>query len=262
MTVTPPTRTVTAGQTTTFTASSTTPNAIFDWYTTPTGGTSIFTGATFTTPPINATVVYYAEAKDPATNQVSTTRATGTITLAIPTTPPTVAVNPPTRQIISGQTTTFTATSTTPGAIFTWYTTPTGGTAIFAGATFTTPPVTTETTFYAEARDPVSGLVSVTRATGLVTLIDAGLFIPNAFTPNGDGNNDVLLIYGTNIKDANVSVYDQWGELQFRSTNKSSGWDGTYKGRAQPAGVYVYYAEITLNNGQVIKKRGTITLLR
>ncbi len=262
VTVTPPTRTVTAGQTTTFTATSTTPNATFDWYTTATGGTPIFSGATFTTPAINANVVYYAEAKDPVSGLVSTTRATGTVTLLVTNTPPDVAVTPPTRNIVSGQSTTFTASSKVPNAIFKWYDVPTGGTPMFTGATFTTPTLTQGATYYAEATDPVSGLTSLVRASGTVTIIDAGIFIPNAFTPNGDGNNDVVYILGTNIQSATFDVYDQWGELQFRSTNKSSGWDGTYKGRAQPAGVYVYYAEITTNSGQVIKKKGTITLLR
>jgi len=259
ITVTPPTRTVPAGQTTTFTASSTTPNATFNWYTTPIGGTPIFTGPTFTTPVINSGVIYYADATDPITGGVSPVRATGTVVLAIN---PTVAVTPPTREVITGQTTTFTATSDMSNAVFTWYTTPTGGSPIFTGATFTTPAITGNITYYAEAMDPISGLKSLIRATGVVTVLDAGIFIPNAFTPNNDGNNDVLYVYGSNIQTATVSIFDQWGELQFRSTNKSSGWDGTYKGRNQPAGVYVYYAEVTLNNGQVVKKKGTITLIR
>jgi gliding motility-associated-like protein len=261
ITVTPPTRIIQTGQTTTFTASSTTPNATFNWYTAPTGGSPIFTGATFTTPPVTADVIYYADATDPVSGLTSP-RATGTVILAAPVSPPDVAVTPPTRDVIAGAITTFTASSSTANATFKWYTTPTGGSSIFTGATFTTPAITGNMIFYAESTDPVSGLTSVQRATATVNLLDAGIFIPNAFTPNSDGNNDVLLIYGNNIASATFSVYDQWGELQFRSTNKSSGWDGTYKGRAQPAGVYVYYAEITLNGGQVIKKRGTITLLR
>jgi gliding motility-associated-like protein len=76
-----------------------------------------------------------------------------------------------------------------------------------------------------------------------------GIFIPNAFTPNGDGNNDILYVYGNTIQKLTFSVYDQWGEQQFRTTNKAAGWDGTYKGHAQPVGVYVYYVEVTLDNG-------------
>jgi gliding motility-associated-like protein len=79
------------------------------------------------------------------------------------------------------------------------------------------------------------------------------IFIPNAFSPNGDG---------TVIKGMNMSIYDQWGGLIFKSVNQSAGWDGTYKGKAQPVGVYVYYVEATLNDGEVIKRKGTINLLR
>ncbi|MBD1395326.1 gliding motility-associated C-terminal domain-containing protein [Mucilaginibacter glaciei] len=259
--VTPPVRAVTTGQTTTFTASSTTPNATFDWYTTSTGGTPIFSGANFTTPPAFGNVIYYAEATDPVTGVKSATRATGTVTVTAAN-PPDVAVTPPTRAISANQSTTFTATSSTANAVFNWYTTPTGGTSIFTGANFTTPSLNANTIYYAEATDPVSGLKSVFRATGTVTINDDIVFVPNAFTPNGDGNNDVLFYYGSNIQRATFSVYDQWGELQFRSTSLNSGWDGTYKGRNQPVGVYVYYIEAVMNSGQTIKRKGTVTLLR
>src|ERR1700744_4449494 len=106
------------------TASSTTPGATFNWYTTPTGGTPVFTGTTFTTPPINGNVTYYAEAKDPVTGTVSTTRATGMVTVnggngAIG---PDVALTPPTQAVNAGQNATMTASSTTPNATFNWYT--------------------------------------------------------------------------------------------------------------------------------------------
>ncbi|WP_374950431.1 gliding motility-associated C-terminal domain-containing protein [Mucilaginibacter sp.] len=259
--VTPPTRTITTGQTTTFTASSTTPGATFQWFTTPTGGTPVFSGPTFTTPPLSAGVVYYAEATDPATGAKSTVRATGTVTVNAAT-PPNIVVTPPTRSIASGESTTFTASSTTEGAVFNWYTTPTGGTPIFTGATLSTPALNADVIYYAESTDPVSGLKSATRATATVTINDVVVFVPNAFSPNGDGNNDVLFYYGSNIQKATFSVYDQWGELQFRSTSLNSGWDGTYKGRNQPVGVYVYYIEATMNSGTVVKKKGTVTLLR
>ncbi|HWZ35227.1 MAG TPA: gliding motility-associated C-terminal domain-containing protein, partial [Mucilaginibacter sp.] len=64
------------------------------------------------------------------------------------------------------------------------------------------------------------------------------------------------------IKKVSFWIYDQWGELLFKSDTQGSGWDGTYKGRAQPVGVYVYYMEATMNDGQAITKKGTVTLLR
>jgi gliding motility-associated-like protein len=261
ITVTPSNQAVNPGQTATFTAFSTTPGEIFNWYTTATGGTPIFTGPTFTTPTVNSNVTYYAEAKDPVTGAVSTIRATGTV---IVNTPPDISVNPSTQSVNVGATAKFTASSTIAGTVFKWYTTPTGGTAIYTGSVFTTPPITAGITYYVEAVNPITGLVSSSRATAKVTINDASvrLYVPNAFTPNNDGKNDIFYVYGPDIKSLKLWVYDQWGELQFQSSSQANGWDGTYKGKAQPVGVYVYYVEATLNDNQVIKKKGTITLLR
>src|SRR6202012_3261016 len=124
ITVTPPTQAVNSGKTATFTASSTTPGELFNWYTTPTGGTPVFIGPTFITPPLTANTTYYAEAEDPVTGATSTTRATATVTINAA---PDVTVTPPTQAVNTGQTATFTASSSTPNATFNWYTTPTGG---------------------------------------------------------------------------------------------------------------------------------------
>jgi gliding motility-associated-like protein len=261
ITVTPPTQAVGQGATATFTATSTTPGAEFNWYTTPTGGTPIFTGGTFTTPPVTADVTYYVEAKDPITGAVSVPRASASVGVNVV---PNISVVPPTRVVDMGQTTNFTGTSTTPGVQFNWYTTPTGSTPIYTGGTFTTPPVNGNVTYYVEAKNPFTGLTSP-RAKAIILLNNANannVFVPNAFTPNSDGKNDILYIYAPNIKNVKFWVYDQWGELQFQSNNQSSGWDGTFKGRIQPVGVYVYYMEATANDGSLIKKKGTVTLLR
>ncbi len=88
------------------------------------------------------------------------------------------------------------------------------------------------------------------------------VFIPNSFSPNDDGNNDLFLIYGENIKTVNLKVFNRWGELVFNSENLLAGWDGNYKGQAQQPGVYVYEAQVTfLDNTQTLRT-GSITLLR
>jgi gliding motility-associated-like protein len=88
------------------------------------------------------------------------------------------------------------------------------------------------------------------------------IYCPNAFTPNGDGRNDVWNVEGENIASLKFSIYDQWGELLFTSTSLQNGWDGTYKGTKEPLGVYVYYLEAVMNDGQNVKKKGTINLLK
>ena len=88
------------------------------------------------------------------------------------------------------------------------------------------------------------------------------IFIPNTFTPNNDGKNDILFVYGNTIAKMRLRVYNQWGQFLFESNNIQNGWDGTYKGEVQPNGVYVYQFEAELNDGTKTTKKGTITLLR
>lgn len=87
-------------------------------------------------------------------------------------------------------------------------------------------------------------------------------FVPNAFSPNGDGNNDVLEVYGTGLATVKLKIFNRWGEKIYDSGNQWAGWDGTYKGQLQNPGVYTYYVEGVYLNGKVREKRGTITILR
>lgn len=105
------------------------------------------------------------------------------------------------------------------------------------------------------------GCLSTDSAT-VIVIGTPQVFIPNSFTPNGDGNNDFFMIYGENIKTVGLKIFDRWGEEVFDSENQFLGWDGTYKGKAQPMGVYVYEAQITfLDNTQTLRT-GSITLIR
>ena len=90
----------------------------------------------------------------------------------------------------------------------------------------------------------------------------AGIFVPNAFTPNNDGKNDVLLVYGYIIKQMHMTIFDQWGEKVFESNNQTTGWDGQYKGKALPSGVYIYVCHLTLTDGSKTEKKGVINLIR
>jgi gliding motility-associated-like protein len=87
--------------------------------------------------------------------------------------------------------------------------------------------------------------------------------LPCAFTPNGDGLNEVFMIpTNPNIKAASLAVYNRWGELIFKTDNKLMGWDGTFKNEPQQEGSYVYQATIIFLNGQQTEKSGTISLIR
>ncbi len=88
------------------------------------------------------------------------------------------------------------------------------------------------------------------------------VFVPNSFSPNGDGNNDLFLVYGQDIKTLDLKIFNRWGELVFESTNQLQGWDGTYKGQLQNNAVFTYYVNVTFLNDKKIEKKGTVTLLR
>lgn len=91
---------------------------------------------------------------------------------------------------------------------------------------------------------------------------DPSIFIPNAFSPNGDGNNDVLYVRGKMINKMIFRVYDRWGTLLFETTDRLQGWDGTYKGKKLDPDVYDYYLQATcIDNVESIVK-GNVTLLK
>jgi gliding motility-associated-like protein len=96
-----------------------------------------------------------------------------------------------------------------------------------------------------------------------VIIVDnTAVFIPNSFSPNGDGNNDFFEIYGANIKALRLTIFNRWGEKVFESTDQFWGWDGTYKGKLQNPSVYTYLAEIVFLDNKVVHKHGSFTLIR
>lgn len=88
------------------------------------------------------------------------------------------------------------------------------------------------------------------------------LFIPNAFTPDASGHNDVLYIRGPYIKEMIFRIYNRWGQLVFESYDQSKGWNGTYKGKLLDPDVYDYYLDVTCLDGQTNIIKGNITLIR
>ena len=100
---------------------------------------------------------------------------------------------------------------------------------------------------------------------------EAKIFVPNAFTPNKDGKNEVfipraILIFnqtGNPILDYKFEIYNRWGEQIFESNDLNLGWDGTYKGRLCPTGTYVYIIKFGGdNNGIKYSFTGNINLIR
>lgn len=340
------------GQTVTLNALNPDPALTYNWYTTATGGTAVATGASYTTPPVNANQMYYLEATN--SNSCSSPTRTAVSVVATPAPgKPTVTGND--NGVCPGKTATLTAASTTAGVNFRWYTVATGGTPIYTGATFVTPALNANTTYYVEAfttggcisagqrtsvqvsiaqplpapvvvvdnvtatsitfrwsavtgaqryevtldngvtfippssgangtTHTVTGLQPNQSATIQVRAIGASecetsalstaitgktsnpqgnnIFVPNLFSPNGDGINDIEYVYSTAIAQLEFRVYNQWGQLVFTSKDQRQGWDGTMSGQKQPVGVYVYILRATMQDGTVITKKGNITLMR
>lgn len=88
------------------------------------------------------------------------------------------------------------------------------------------------------------------------------LYWPNAFSPNGDGNNELFLPYGNNVKLIDWKIFNRWGEKVFQSTNFFQGWDGTYKGVPQAPQLFTYQANVTMMNNSTKQFKGSFMLIR
>lgn len=95
-----------------------------------------------------------------------------------------------------------------------------------------------------------------------IEVIYLPIYIPSAFSPNGDGTNDVLYVRGAGISVMNLIIYDRWGNVVFQTQDRSIGWDGTIDGKNANSDVYGYQFSATRPNGEVVELKGNITLMR
>jgi len=124
------------------------------------------------------------------------------------------------------------------------------------------PPVTI--TYYVKVIDKNNciNIDSITVQVLDVICDEPNIYIPNSFTPNDDGKNDILYVRAPAITDFYFAIYDRWGECVFETTDINKGWDGTYKGVPLDPAVFVYYLKIRCINNLYFEKKGNITLLR
>lgn len=88
------------------------------------------------------------------------------------------------------------------------------------------------------------------------------VFVPNAFTPNGDGKNDVLRVRSDIVVSLNFQIFDRWGEKVFETDSMEDGWDGTFRGEPCEPGVYDYYLKVTCFGNIETLKKGNVTIIR
>lgn len=125
--------------------------------------------------------------------------------------------------------------------------------------TITTPSVTT--TFVLTVTDS-AGCVDMDTIVVTVEIPCDDIFVPNAFSPNGDGQNDVLFVRGTCIQSFTFSVFNRWGELVFKCSDQTIGWDGTWRGEACENAVFTYTVTGVLTDGDLFEKKGNVSVVR
>ncbi len=116
-----------------------------------------------------------------------------------------------------------------------------------------------------------AGIYSVTisnssgcNATDSITIVEDcinDIIIPNSFTPNGDGSNEVFNVLGSQTELYKILVFNRWGELIFKSEDRSLGWDGQYKGKLAQEGIYNYIVTYDID-GTTKSKTGSVFLFR
>jgi gliding motility-associated-like protein len=92
--------------------------------------------------------------------------------------------------------------------------------------------------------------------------VEPYIFVPTAFTPNGDGVNDVLYVRGRGIDRMTFIIYNRWGQKMFETSDPKVGWDGTFRGKKLPADVYGFYLLANCIDGTTYRKQGNVTLIR
>ena len=260
ITINPDSIAVCVGQPASFAIQTPQTGITYTWYTQQTGGTAVFTGTTFSIPNVAASGVYYVSAAS-ASGCTILNRKRVVITALQPLAPTTI---------------TWVAAQTTNNSLtFTW-------TAVAGAAGYQ---VSTDNITFVT---PSSGAQGLTHTVSGLNMGDsvrlwvraigtnpcqqslagperggiAAVYVPNAFTPNGDGRNDLLMVYGNTIRDMEFAVFSQWGEKMFTTRTRSTGWDGNFKGKPQPVGVYVYVLRYTSADGTVHEMKGSINLIR
>lgn len=88
--------------------------------------------------------------------------------------------------------------------------------------------------------------------------------LPNAFSPNGDGRNDLFTLHGwaNCVSEFSLVIFNRWGEKIYETDNPVKAWDGTYNGQALDPGVYIYYLNAKTNAGEAKNKKGNISLIK
>jgi gliding motility-associated-like protein len=105
-----------------------------------------------------------------------------------------------------------------------------------------------------------SGITSMSNETEVTPSMF--IYVPNSFTPNGDGLNDNFGISGEAIKSFSMRIFNRWGDMVFETSNVTDKWDGTFKGQKAATGNYVYKLFASGLTGKKVAREGNLTLIQ
>jgi gliding motility-associated-like protein len=179
---------------------------------------------------------------------------------------PDVSITPPSATVASGTGVPLTATINN-DMIISHYAWTQNGT-ISCDTCYTTIATPTVNTTYTFTATSVYGCTTIREVNINIQCDNTQVFIPNVFSPNGDGINDRFFISGKGIsKISKFLIYNRWGELvyeryNFQANDPAEGWDGQFKGVVLPPDVFMYVIEANCNLGEVFKYKGDISIVR
>ncbi len=231
------------------------PGTTYQWFALPVGGNLLANGQTYTTGPLAQTTTFYVEAQSGGCSSAARTP----VQVLVRTAP------------VASFTSSVLTTTGSGFLVGFMNTTQNGGTYAWV---FGDPASATNTSSLSDPQHTYSqpGSYSVTLvATGPGGCVDSVLqnitlsrrndaYIPTAFTPNGDGQNDGFRVRGSNIEAVEMSIYNQWGQLIFHAPVNL--WDGTVSGDVVQTGTYIYVIEVTYTNDITEKHKGQVSVIR
>ncbi|MGV3587332.1 MAG: gliding motility-associated C-terminal domain-containing protein [Adhaeribacter sp.] len=130
------------------------------------------------------------------------------------------------------------------------------------GNTFSQKINTTEQQQYFRIKATIGNQAEISFSNTVLVQLESKFALPTAFSPNGDGLNDLFEVKGQIYGNFRLQILNRWGQIIFESSNQQNGWDGKIKGQDAPVGVYVYSLSATDSTGKNITQTGTLTLVR
>ncbi len=128
----------------------------------------------------------------------------------------------------------------------------------FCQSTFANPETSTEYVVRAEDENHCPAWDTI------MVIVENNVFlgVPDAFSPNNDGSNDILYVLGGGIKTIDFEIFNRYGQKVYKSRSIQEGWDGTFKGKPENPGVFVYHLLVTFKTGEIRELKGNVTLIR